>query len=368
MEQGVRTALAERHDDELVALVREGDEQAFAALYQRYFQGLYDFSLRMVRDREAASDVVQTAFVKAWAAVQAPKGVENVKAWLYAVARNLAIDEIRRRQRIATPRSDFEDGEDPIYTIMDESRLADPSIAVHDQELVDLVWESASALSESEYSLLDLHLRQGLDADELSEALGVAKGAVYTRLTRLRDSLDEAVTSAVLMKHARQQCEDLDALLTRMNATELTRDVKKAINEHVEDCEICGETKRRLISPAELFAGIALVPISPGLQDAIWNGIASQLGFAGAAATGHVAAAHTAHTGHGHAMSAATKAKALTALGTLAAVAIVGALLYPNTPRPKDPTDVHSTNVAVGAETPIPMIHVAWTPREGAEG
>src|SRR5947209_3095927 len=169
MEQGVRTApLAERHDDELVALAREGDEQAFAALYQRYFRGLYDFSLRMVRDREAASDVVQTTFVKAWAALQAPKGVENVKAWLYAVARNLAIDEIRRRQRIASPRSD--EDEDPIYTIMDESRLADPSIAVHDQELVDLVWESASALSESEYSLLDLHLRQGLDADELSEA------------------------------------------------------------------------------------------------------------------------------------------------------------------------------------------------------
>jgi RNA polymerase sigma factor (sigma-70 family) len=368
MEQGVRTALAERHDDELVALARGGDEQAFAALYQRYFRGLYDFSLRMVRDREAASDVVQTTFVKAWAAVQAPKGVENVKAWLYAVARNLAIDEIRRRQRIASPRSD--EDEDPIYTIVDESRLADPSVAVHDQELVELVWESASALTESEYSLLDMHLRQGLDADELSEALGVAKGAVYTRLTRLRDSLDEAVTSAVLMKHARQQCEELDALLTRMNAVELTREVKKAINEHVKMCDICGETKRRLISPAELFAGIALIPVTPGLQDAIWNGIASQLGFAGATAAGHAAAGHStaSHGGHGHGMSAATKAKAITLLGTLAAVAVVGALLYPRAAKPKDPTDVHATNVTVGARTPIPFVHVAWTPTKGAEG
>src|SRR4051794_16698484 len=370
MEQGVRTALAERHDDELVALSRTGDEQAFAELYQRYFRGLYDFSLRMVRDREAASDVVQTTFVKAWAALQAPKGVDNVKAWLYAVARNLAIDEIRRRQRIASPRSDDDSGEDPIYAIVDESRLADPSIAVHDQELVELVWESAAALSESEYSLLDLHLRQGLDADELSEALGVAKGAVYTRLTRLRDSLDEAVTSAVLMKHARQQCEELDALLTRMNATELTREVKKAINEHVKDCEICGETKRRLISPAELFAGIAFVPIPLGLQDAIWNGIASTLGFAGAVAAGHSAAAvtHASHASHAKHMSTATKAKALTAIGTLAAVAIVGALLYPHAATPKDPTDVHSTNAVVGAETPVPIVRIGWTPSKGAEG
>jgi RNA polymerase sigma factor (sigma-70 family) len=360
MTQGVRTALAERHDDELVALARGGDEQAFAELYQRYFRGLYDFSLRMVRDREAASDIVQSTFVKAWAAFQGEKGVENVKAWLYAVARNLAIDDIRRRQRIASPRS--EDDEDPIYTIVDESRLSDPSVAVHDQELVDLVWESAAALSPSEYSLLDLHLRHGLDADELSEALGVAKGAVYTRLTRLRDSLDEAVTSAVLMKHARDQCQELDALLTRMNATELTRDVKKAINEHVKDCEICGETKRRLITPAELFAGIAFVPIPIGLADKIWAGVATELGFKGAAAASHGAAAAS------KGMSTATKAKALTALGTLAAVAIVGVLLFPHAAKPKDPTNVHATNVQVGGQTPVPVINMAWTPTRGAAG
>src|SRR3954466_938766 len=365
MEHGVRTALAERHDDELVALVREGDEQAFAALYQRYFQGLYDFSLRMVRDREAASDVVQPAFVKAWAAVQAPKGVENVKAWLYAVARNLAIDEIRRRQRIATPRSDFDDAEPPIYTIMDESRLSDPSIAVHDQELVDLVWESASALSESEYSLLDLHLRQGLDADELSEALGVAKGAVYTRLTRLRDSLDEAVTSSVLMKQARRDCEELDALLTRMDATELTRQVKKAITEHAKDCEICGEVKRRLITPAELFAGLTLVPIPAGLMEAIWHGVSTELGFAGAGAAGHVAVGKATAARSAKNSRHATKVKAATALGTLGAVAVIGALLFPRGGGVKDPSDVHSTSNRIGVPAVSPLVRMAWTPPGG---
>src|SRR3954454_6067002 len=294
MAQGVRTPLAERSDDQLGALVAQGDEQAFAELYQRYFRGLYDFTLRTLRDRDAASDVVQTTFVKAWAALRSPKGVENVKAWLYAVARNLAIDELRRRQRIA-PRSG-ESEEDPIYTIVDESRLSDPSVAAHDQELVDLVWESAAALSPSEYSLLDMHLRQGLDADEISEALGVAKGAVYTRLTRLRDSLDEAVTSSVLMKQARDRCDDLDAILTRMNATELTRDVKKAVTEHARDCEICGEVKRRMITPAELFAGLTLMPVPAGLMEAIWHGISSELGFAGAAAAGHAASTHSVAT------------------------------------------------------------------------
>ncbi len=260
-----------------------------------------------------------------------------------------------------------ESEEDPIYTIVDESRLSDPSVAAHDQELVDLVWESAAALSPSEYSLLDMHLRQGLDADEISEALGVAKGAVYTRLTRLRDSLDEAVTSSVLMKQARDRCEDLDTLLTRMNATELTREVKKAITEHAKDCEICGEVKRRLITPAELFAGLTLVPIPAGLMEAIWHGISTELGFAGAAAAGHAAAGKGAATHAAKSSRHATKVKAATALGTLGAVAIIGALLFPRGGAVKDPSDVHSTSNRVGVAAVSPVVRMAWTPRKGAD-
>jgi RNA polymerase sigma factor (sigma-70 family) len=365
MEQGVRTPLAERHDDELVALARRGDEQAFAELYQRYFRGLYDFTLRMLRDREAASDVVQGTFVKAWAALHGQKGVENIKAWLYAVARNLAIDELRRRQRLASPRSD--EDEDPIYTLVDERRLSDPSVAAHDHELVDLVWESAAALSPQEYSLLDMHLRQGLDVEELAAALGVAKGAIYTRLTRLRDSLDEAVSSAVLMRRGRRECAELDALLDRLNARKLTRNVRRAINEHAKDCDICSETKRRLITPAELFAGLALLPVPDGVADRIWDGIAAQLGFGGAAAGAH-AAAHGHNGGTSHGMATATKAKALTALGTLGAVAIVSALLFPRGGTIHDPADVHSATHQVGVANVVPVVRMTWSRKSDAKG
>jgi RNA polymerase sigma factor (sigma-70 family) len=361
MMRGVRTPLGERHDEELVALARAGDEQAFAELYRRYFQGLYDFALRMVRDREAAADVVQATFVKAWATLRGQKGVENVKAWLYAVARNLSIDELRRRQRLASPRS--EEHEDPIYTLVDERRISDPSIAAHDRELVGLVWESAAALSPQEYSLLDMHLRQGLDADELAAALGVAKGAIYTRLTRLRDSLDEAVTSAVLMRRGRRECDELDALVGRMGARKVTRDVRQAINKHVEDCDVCRETKRRLITPAELFAGLTLVPVPDGLADTIWERIGSQLGFSGAGA--HAAHGHDGGSGVG--TWTVTKAKALTVLGTLGAVGIVGVLLVPRAGTIHDPSDVHSTTHRVAAASVVPVIQMAWTREADAD-
>jgi RNA polymerase sigma factor (sigma-70 family) len=354
--------LAERHDDELVALARQGDEQAFAALYARYHRGLYDFAMRMVRDRDAAADVVQGSYVKAWQALRGPKGVENIKAWLYAVARNLSIDELRRRQRLASPHPGAE--EDPIYAVVDESRLSDPSIVAHDQELVDLVWESASALSPQEYSLLDLHLRQGLDADELASSLGLAKGAVYTRLSRLRDSLDESVTAAVLMRRGRRECEELDALLERLGATTMTRQIRKAVSEHVDDCDICKETKRRFVAPAELFAGLTLVPLPDGLSEAIWGGIATTLGLGGAAlaaTNGSSAVAAQPDGGVSHGVSVGAKTKAVTALGTLGAVAIVGALLFPRGSGIEDPTDVHSTTHSVNRATAANVVGMAWT-------
>ena len=97
-------------DRELIARAGHGNRDAFGALYERHFHGLYDFALRIVRDADLAADVVQSTFVKAWDAALQQKGVESVKAWLYTIAHNLAIDELRLRKRFVEPRRDEEIG------------------------------------------------------------------------------------------------------------------------------------------------------------------------------------------------------------------------------------------------------------------
>lgn len=200
-------------DEELAARTKIGDQEAFAALYDRHFQGIFDFALRVVRDRDAAADVVQNTFTKAWRVFRERDPADNVRAWLYTVARNCAIDELRHRKRFG---GSSPDGEGLDFTQIKADRLSEPSEVLFDRELVELVWDSAAALSPEDYSLLDLHIRRELSADELAEQLGLNKGAVYTRLSRLRDSFEEAVTTKLLVSRGRRDCAELDSMLSEL--------------------------------------------------------------------------------------------------------------------------------------------------------
>jgi RNA polymerase sigma-70 factor (ECF subfamily) len=372
-------------DSELIDRAGQGDRDAFAALYRRHFQGLYDFALRIVRDDDLAADVVQSTFVKAWDAARRQKEVANVKAWLYTIAHNLAIDELRLRKRLAEPSAGGrgEEGGLP-FAAVDPSRFSDPEAVLRDRELVELVWDSASALNPQEYALLDLHLRRGLDADELSRHLSLAKSAVYTRLSRLRDSLEEAVTSTLLMRRGRRECLDLDWLLEELRATEATQPVRRAIKQHLEACERCQESKRRLVSPAEIFAGISLVPVALELQSEIWDGITAHLDLGPAAAATDGGSADAATAGDAGANGAGgeviapvdtgissvvgAKGVALSALATGTAVVIATALVFRGGGEVvQDPSDVHSVTHVVGRPSTNDVVKMAWSREQDAD-
>jgi RNA polymerase sigma factor (sigma-70 family) len=171
-------------------------------LYARHFDGLFDFVARIARDRDLAADVVQTTFAVAFAELRAGRRVRHPRAWLYAIARNRALDVLRRRRHVVS--SDV--GSPEAFDAADPSRLADPDAVAEDRELAELVWSSAAALKPDEYSLLDMHVRQGLSVAEIAEALRLGRGAVHTRLSRLRSAVEEAVVSTLLVRGARSQC------------------------------------------------------------------------------------------------------------------------------------------------------------------
>jgi RNA polymerase sigma factor (sigma-70 family) len=266
-------------DDQLAARSSKGDREAFAALYQRRFQGVYDFASRIVQDTDIAADVVQATFIKTWEQLNKGKIPRSIKAWIYTLARNAAIDELRRRKRLVTY-ADGEAGDLQLhnYATIDPSKLPDPQAIIEDKELADLVWRAAAALRPEEYALLDLSLRQGLSADELSESLGLRKGALYTRLSRLKDALEETVIAELLLRRGRRDCPKLDALLSEARSSKLDRNTFTVIKKHRQECPRCQESSRRYIAPAEIFAGLAFIPAAPAISKSIWAGISAGLG------------------------------------------------------------------------------------------
>jgi len=278
------TLTAASTDEDLALQSSRGDKDAFGVLYERHHRGVYDLVVRMVREHELAVDVVQNSFLAAWVNLQKRTVTGNIKAWLYTIARNGAISELRRGKRTVSMGEEMPEGKyPPAFARIDAGRMADPQNVVADGEIVDLVWTSAAALSAREYSLLDLHVRRGLSTDDLSQTLGVPKSNLYTQLSRLKDSLEESVTVNLLMRRARNECPELDALAAAASAG-LTRDVRQVIARHVRDCERCGESRKRYLAPAEIFAGLALVP-APMEADKLWLSATAGAGFLGLVVT-----------------------------------------------------------------------------------
>src|SRR3989475_8073362 len=352
-------------DEELAARAVAGDDTAFALIYERHMQGSYDLAVRMLYDREAAGDVVQTSFTAALQELRCGKSFQNVRAWLYATVRNGAIDRLRQdRHRLHGSNGDGIPAE---LITADERPSASPEAAAERAELAELVWRAAASLSPKEYSLLDLHLRKGLSADELAGALGVRKGAVYTMLSRLRDSLEEAVTFTLLLRRGRRECAELDALLAVRLATDLRPEFRRAIRDHVRRCAGCQERARRYADPAELFSGIALVSISWELRERLRSRVASRQH----APTGTPAIVDA------HATSAAVLSPGVPlthpapVLAAVALAAAVGAAALVGSPGDGlmsfgDPPDVHSTSHEIGRLARDNVVRIAWSAHPGA--
>ena len=177
-------------DEALLALAARQDEEALAALYDRYGRVAYGLALRIVRDQALAEDAVQEAFLAVWRTAGSFRA-ERAKAstWILTLAHRRAVDLVRREERRrAQPLADgVEDA--------DERALpADEEIELTDRRR--LVQEALRQLPDEQREALELAYYGGLTQSELAERLSVPLGTIksrmFTGLRRLRDLLAEA--------------------------------------------------------------------------------------------------------------------------------------------------------------------------------
>src|ERR687890_2428588 len=111
-----------RSDEQLLALFRAGSEEAFGAIHDRYRQRLFAYVRQMlcVGPRQDAEDVLQDVFVRAYAALRGDDREVNVRAWLYRVAHNRCIDQLRRP--VPAPVDVFETSRKPLHDPIEEAQ------------------------------------------------------------------------------------------------------------------------------------------------------------------------------------------------------------------------------------------------------
>jgi RNA polymerase sigma-70 factor, ECF subfamily len=186
----------ERADADLVRQAGEGDRDAFRELFERYQRRVLSVVMGMLHDRDAALDVTQDTFIKAYRSIDRFKGEASFYTWIYRIAVNLAIDWQRRewRRPMAAPtRSPSGDGpeEDAIDRIGDETPGNDPFLATRDRQLRERVREAIEELTPDHKAVILLREVEGLSYDEISRAMQCSIGTVMSRLHYARKKLQK---------------------------------------------------------------------------------------------------------------------------------------------------------------------------------
>ena len=167
---------------ESVPLVAVSRSEGFAELYERAFPRVYAYVASLLRDRAAAEDVTAQAFERAYrkrGSYRPARG--SMEAWLFGIARNAALDELRRRKRRVSLEGDPED--DVSRSPEEEADLALRREAVR---------AALSSLDGQERDLVALKFAGGLSNGEIARVLGVSESNVGTRLHRTITKLREA--------------------------------------------------------------------------------------------------------------------------------------------------------------------------------
>jgi RNA polymerase sigma-70 factor, ECF subfamily len=172
-----------RSDRELLSEMADGDELAFAALYNRHKETVYAFCVKMLQDRIMAQDVLQDVFFKAFQRRDQLREVESLKAWLLRVARNRCLNLLRDNRRTSHL------GEEEGAVI--PSTLPTPLAEMVHSEQVVLLNECLRALSPPYREVIVLREYQNLSYEDIADVTDTTVSSVKSRLFKARRKLSE---------------------------------------------------------------------------------------------------------------------------------------------------------------------------------
>ena len=160
---------------DLFARMQEGDREAFANVYQEMKQPVYTICYRITQSKETAEDITHDVFVKLFRSPPDPS-IKNIRAWIFQMARNLAIDALRKKPGMAQ---------------QDDQYIAEDEYA-HIHLRMDL--ETAlRGLSCSEREILTLHLNADLRFKDIASIVGLSLPATYRKYRNALKYLQEAL-------------------------------------------------------------------------------------------------------------------------------------------------------------------------------
>lgn len=166
--------------------IRNSDRAAFKELYHLYYEPLYRFAWRYIRDSELALDLVQETFTRLWIKRQTLDIDKPIKPYLFRIIHNLAIDHVRKQ------------------TVRDEAmhllEINDFHEDDHDgNETVETVQKIVQSLPEGQQEVFRMNRYEGLKYVEIANILGISVKAVEKRMSKALHTLRNELKNLIIV-------------------------------------------------------------------------------------------------------------------------------------------------------------------------
>ena len=179
----------------LVALARDGDQNALAALYEKTYNGVFYTIKSMIRDEDTVLDLLQDTYVKAFTHLDRFQGDTKFSPWVRQIAANTARDYLKKKKPLLF--TDMAAGEEPDSPV--EERFEDqdagnlPDEVLDRAEITRLIREIIDALPEDQRAVIGMYYYQEMPVKDIAAALGASESAVKSRLLYGRRKIEAQV-------------------------------------------------------------------------------------------------------------------------------------------------------------------------------
>jgi RNA polymerase sigma factor (sigma-70 family) len=293
-------------DERLAKLAGRGSTRAFAALYERHHQAVYRYCRSIVGNEHDAQDALQSAMMRAFAALRGEQRDLAVKPWLFRIAHNEAVTILRRR------RPELELDEQAELHALSPPEPGGLEHAVQTRERLATLVSDLQALPERQRGALVMRELNGLSMREIAQALAISPGAAKQTLFEARTSLHELAEGRAM------QCEAVRQAISARDGRVLRG---RRIRAHLRACEDC-QTFREAIATRQADLRALAPPLPAASAGAI---LLRLLAHGGGGHAGGAAAATYSAASAGSGGSLGGHAVASLAVKALAGVAVMAA-------------------------------------------
>ena len=180
--------------EDAISRLKRGDVNALGAIMSRYQHRLYRFLLRLVKDPIAAEDLFQQTWLRLIERIGQYDVRQNFEAWMFTVARHLAIDYLRRQRRVSLDApGDLEIA--PVDHLSSETHDALHQLIEYERR--ELLAEAITELPVIHREVLSLRFEEEMKLDEIAQITGVPLSTVKSRLLRALENLRLTLKSRI---------------------------------------------------------------------------------------------------------------------------------------------------------------------------